>query len=267
MISAVIMDCDAKARKTLVKTLKAQYKDVHVAAEAETLTSARGAINSFAPQLLFVEASATGVLLAEEYSTSSMQFVVLTKEHETMSASFEFTYPNVTGFLRKPFDGSILQRCMERVRNSLMLKVVERWLDEQICHTFSMQSSDLHRTALTASVSASLALPRFSVATAKGDVIVKTEEILYCTAEDDYTEITCLHADKSVKKYLDSKSLKVWEERLTEYDFMRVHKSHVVNLNAVQSVETCGKDGMITLQTGSKIAVSRTYKAALTQAL
>ena len=259
MISAVILDCDAKARKTLVKTLKAHYHDVSISAETETLKAARGAVTSFSPQLLFVEASAMGALLVEEVASSSVQIVVMGKEREQMSAQLEFTYPNITGFLAKPFDSDVVQRCMERVRNSMMLQTTQKWVDEQLARTFS--------TSIAATVPQEIKpLPRFSIATAKGNVVVKTESVLCCIAQDDYTEVHCT-TENGVKKYLDAKSLKVWEERLAAFDFMRVHKSHVVNMSAVVGFASCGKEGVLTLQGGKELAVSRTYKAAVTQAL
>lgn len=260
MISAVILDCDAKARKTLVKTLKARYNDVHISAEAETLKAARGAVTSFSPQLLFVEASAMGALLVEEVASSAVQIVVMGKERENTSAQMEFTYPNITGFLAKPFDTDVVQRCMERVRNSMMLQTTQKWLDEQLTRTFSTSSID------TTVPQAIKPLPRFSIATAKGNVVVKTESVLCCIAQDDYTEVHCI-TENGVKKYLDAKSLKVWEERLAAFDFMRVHKSHVVNMSAIIGFASCGKEGVVTLQGGKELAVSRTYKAAVTQAL
>ena len=259
MISAVILDCDAKARKTLVKTLKAHYHDVSISAETETLKAARGAVTSFSPQLLFVEASAMGALLVEEVANSSVRIVVMGKECEQISAQLEFTYPNITGFLAKPFDSGVVQSCMERVRNSMMLQTAQQWLDEQLTRTFSTS------IAVTIPESAK-PLPRFSIATAKGNVVIKTESVLCCVAQDDYTEVHCT-TENGVKKYLDAKSLKVWEERLAAFDFMRVHKSHVVNMSAVVGFASCGKEGVLTLQGGKELAVSRTYKAALTQTL
>ena len=59
-----------------------------------------------------------------------------------------------------------------------------------------------------------------------GFEVLQMEEILYCQADDNYTQIFLKKG-----KRLVSKTLKYFEESLSENGFARVHKSYLVNLD------------------------------------
>lgn len=60
------------------------------------------------------------------------------------------------------------------------------------------------------------------------DVLLQ-DEILYCNASSNYTEIIMVDG----KKHVVSKTLAWVEEKLTQECFIRVHQSYVINLNYV----------------------------------
>ncbi len=61
-----------------------------------------------------------------------------------------------------------------------------------------------------------------------GFEVLQIEDILYCQADDNYTQIFLQD-----KKKLVSKTLKYFETNLTDSGFARVHKSYLVNINAI----------------------------------
>ena len=60
-----------------------------------------------------------------------------------------------------------------------------------------------------------------------GTTFLNTAEILYCKADDNYTEI---YTEQT--KIVASKTLKHFEESLKGSGFVRLHKSYLVNVNA-----------------------------------
>ena len=82
--------------------------------------------------------------------------------------------------------------------------------------------------------------------------------ILYCKADDNYTEIYLQNG----KKKLVSKTLKYIEESLKDANFARVHKSYLVNVNEVVKYVK-GKGGSVVLSNGKEIMVSASKKADL----
>jgi two-component system LytT family response regulator len=61
-----------------------------------------------------------------------------------------------------------------------------------------------------------------------------------------------------------SHTLKDYESILVDYGFIRVHKSHLVNMRYVTRVD---RDGMLWLQNGDVVPVSRRRKEEVMQVL
>ena len=91
-----------------------------------------------------------------------------------------------------------------------------------------------------------------------GFEILNTSDILYCKADDNYTEIYL----NTNKKKIVSKTLKHFEGALTNSGFARVHKSYLVNVNEVVKYIK-GKGGSVVLSNGKQVMVSASKKSEL----
>ena len=91
-----------------------------------------------------------------------------------------------------------------------------------------------------------------------GFEIIETADIMYCKADDNYTEIFL----SNNKKKLVSKTLKYIEESLKDANFARVHKSYLVNVNEIVKYVK-GKGGSVVLSNGKEIIVSASKKSDL----
>lgn len=87
-----------------------------------------------------------------------------------------------------------------------------------------------------------------------GFQILNVSDILYCKADDNYTEIHLVD-----KKILVSKTLKYFEDALVEFPFARVHKSYLVNVNEVVKYRK-GKGGSVVMSNGKELLVSASKK-------
>jgi len=93
-------------------------------------------------------------------------------------------------------------------------------------------------------------------------IFVKSNDILYCKADGNYSEIFF----KENKKELLSKKLKDVEELFHNKDFFRVHKSYLVNISHIK--EFVNNEGQyLILDNGTSIPVSRSKKHTLFQLL
>ncbi len=90
-----------------------------------------------------------------------------------------------------------------------------------------------------------------------GFEVLEIAEILYCQADDNYTNIFLKD-----RKKLVSKTLKYFEGILSENGFARVHKSYLVNVNAITEYRK-GKGGSVVLSSGKEIMVSPSRKKEL----
>lgn len=83
--------------------------------------------------------------------------------------------------------------------------------------------------------------------------IVPTEKIKYIEAQDDYVKIV---TDDG--KFLKKKTMKYYETHLDPNNFIRVHRSYIVNTNLLKQVDLIGKESYkLTLTDGNTIPVSR----------
>ena len=90
-----------------------------------------------------------------------------------------------------------------------------------------------------------------------GFEVLHMEDILYCQADDNYTQIFLKKG-----KRLVSKTLKYFEDSLSENGFARIHKSYLVNVNEITEYKK-GKGGSVVLSSGKEIMVSPSRKKDL----
>ena len=99
---------------------------------------------------------------------------------------------------------------------------------------------------------------KITIPTQKGFEVLQLEDILYCKADDNYTELYLINNQKK----LVSKTLKYFEEMLADNGFARIHKSYLVNVAYITAYKK-GKGGTVELSNGKELSVSASKKSAL----
>ena len=94
---------------------------------------------------------------------------------------------------------------------------------------------------------------KLALSTTEGVFFFIPSEIIRLEGESNYTRFYFA----SQKPMLVSRTLKEYEEILAEHDFIRAHKSHLVNKKFVKHLD---KEGLLWLTDGSHIIVSRRKK-------
>lgn len=94
--------------------------------------------------------------------------------------------------------------------------------------------------------------------TVRGDNIVvhAPSEVAYLKGAKDYTEVILA----SGAQYLVSGNIEKWSRRLASCGFLRVHRSHCLNLAMVRSWQQCKRHLVVTMEGKSEITVSANYK-------
>ena len=90
-----------------------------------------------------------------------------------------------------------------------------------------------------------------------GFQVLDVKDILYCKADDNYTEVYL-----EDRRIVVSKTLKYFEEALSPFHFVRIHKSYLVNINAVMRYKK-GKGGSVVISNGKELSVSASKKQEL----
>lgn len=101
-------------------------------------------------------------------------------------------------------------------------------------------------------------LERVAVKSGSKIHVVMVPEIIYMQADGDYVQIFTEHA-----KYMKEQTMKYFEEHLPDSQFVRVHRSIIVNVEMISRIELYEKQSqLLTLKTGQQIKASPAgYKA------
>jgi two-component system, LytTR family, response regulator len=100
--------------------------------------------------------------------------------------------------------------------------------------------------------------PNLAFNTGKEIKFFAQEEVMYCTSDDNYTDLFTSDS----KKISTSKSLKELEQIFTPDLFVRVHNSCIINLMFVASFSH-NADNVLVMADGKRIVVSRRKRPIL----
>jgi two-component system LytT family response regulator len=92
--------------------------------------------------------------------------------------------------------------------------------------------------------------------------VLSVDDIICCSAEGSYTKFYI----KNNVQIVVSKHLKEYERLLENYDFLRVHRSHLVNVNKIHRYEK-KEGGVLILEDDIKVMVSVRNKDKITAIL
>ncbi|WP_316274206.1 LytR/AlgR family response regulator transcription factor [Bacillus halotolerans] len=239
MLRVLIVDDEILARDELAYLLKRTNEELKIN-EAENIESAFDQMMDQKPDLLFLDVDLSGengfdIAKRLKNMKNPPVIVFATAYDQYALKAFEV---DALDYLTKPFDE-------ERVRQTMKkYKKVKREIDEpeQISH------ASQHKLAL--SVGESI-------------VIVDTKDIIFAGTEDGHVHVKTFDASYSVND-----TLVVIEKKLPETDFLRVHRSFVVNTEYIKEIQPWFNSTYnLIMKDGSKIPVSRTYAKELKKLL
>ncbi len=92
---------------------------------------------------------------------------------------------------------------------------------------------------------------KITISALDGIYFLEMSEIIRMEAEDNYTHIFTTKDSKITV----SKTIKVYEDLLTNFNFYRIHKSHIVNMNFIKKFNR--NERQIIMVDGSKLEVAR----------
>ncbi len=106
-------------------------------------------------------------------------------------------------------------------------------------------------------------IERFAIKSGAKIHVVPVAEIIYLLADGDYVQVV---TEKG--KFLKEQTMKYFETHLPENEFIRVHRSHIVNVAFISRIELHEKQNQqLTLKNGHKIKVSQQGYKMLRQKL
>jgi two-component system LytT family response regulator len=238
MITAIIIDDEAKGRTALREKLAAYCPQVQLLAEAADAQEALLQIKNYHPQLIFLDIEMprmNGFEMLNELPEKNFHIVFTTAYDQYAIKAIRYA---AFDYLLKPIDIAELQAAIAKIdaKDASKTKKQIDLLQQHILHPKKQWDK--------------LAIP-----TLEGLAFYAICDIVHLEAASNYT--TLYFADRT--KVTASKTLKEFEELLPENTFFRTHHSHLINLNYIKRYIK-GDGGQIELQNGVFVDLARRKK-------
>lgn len=231
-INTLIVDDEESAINTLRGMLSNYFPQIEVVAVATNVDEALLKAAAHQPQLVFLDVEmppfGSGFDFLEKCTNRTFGVIFVTAYPKYAIKAINDAQP--WGYLVKPYSvGELtvaIQKAEEKIREQ---KDLNSLLSEE------------H----------SLVLPDAR----KGNVVIRTKDVIYCEADGTTTDIF-YQKDGKTSKFTASRTLKDIEEQLPVRNFCRSHHSYVVNLALVERYERTGRNGIVHFKNGSKAPIS-----------
>jgi len=232
-MKTLIVEDKAYIRKGLLNLLQLIDSEIEVIGECESVKEAVVVANACKPELIFLDINLTDgnafeFLDQTQHLNFKVIFITAYEEYALQALKI-----GAVDYLLKPVDIEELEKALQKVselpiaKQKEQIKTVKKaWNSEDAKLILSFHDS-------------------FQV--------IDLNELLYCESDKGYTTFFCSDG----KKYMVSKTIKEFEERLSKASFARPHQSFMVNMKFINKYD---KSGVIYLKNGEKIPVSSRKK-------
>ena len=244
----LIVDDEEYARD-IVRSLLKTAPDVSLVGECSNGTEAIEAIKSKKPDIVFLDIQMPEVngfeVIAQANSFHQPQYVFTTAYDEFALKAFEV---NAIDYLLKPFDDDRFYQALDRAKNKATQPTAQ--LQESLA---TLLKAHQNHTANY--------LKRISVKTGGKIHFISTDDIEWIEADNQYVKIHTAN-----RYHTHRASLTELEGLLDPEIFMRIHRSAIVNIHCITSLEPHFRgDFIVNLQSGTKVKLAHTRKEALRQ--
>ena len=225
MMNVLIVD-DNKIARTTMKQLASQVKDMVVFDECDNAMEAYNLLQELPVNLVFLDIEMdgmTGLELTKNLGNKKPVIIFISSKKEYAVEAFEL---NVADYIVKPVTVSRFLQAVDRARELIQSIRQEIKFDKEE-FIFIRDSNIIRR--------------------------LKLEDILFIEAMGDYVKVHTLQ-----KFFAIHTTLKAVEDRLPASKFIRVHRSYIVALNKIDSMQ----DGALILNS-KPVPVADAYRAAL----
>ncbi|MCX7862106.1 MAG: LytTR family DNA-binding domain-containing protein [Bacteroidales bacterium] len=233
--SIVIVDDEPLARE-LVKNYLSHRNDINIIAECS---------NGF-ECISFLNKHRTDILLLDIQMPKINGFELLEILNERPHVIFSTAYDeyaikafeeNAIHYLLKPYSKEKLFAAIDRCIEQINLKNTSTFLPDKLNKTYTNNKK----------------IEKIIVRHNSKTQIINIDDIIYFESAENYVKIRTHHAT-----FIQEKTMKYFEENLPEEKFIRLHRSYIVNINYIVSIEAYTKDSYIaTLKNNEKIKVSQ----------
>lgn len=229
----VILVDDEDAGRTLIRQYLQHFPEMIIVGEANNGVDALDLINRFKPDILFLDIQMPGlsgfdvIKLLEEIPLT----VFSTAFDKYALQAFEV---HAVDYLLKPYTLERFKTCMQKLNSNAGSNNVQT-LAESLINPQTYPDKIL-------------------VQKAQRLIAVSISDIIRIEAEGDYSNLITTTAN-----HLSNFGISALESRLSPSNFIRVHRSSMVNISYIKEVHKYSHSFDIVMQNGDVVKVSRSY--------
>lgn len=244
MLTAIIIEDMSDALALLKKDVETRHPEIEIIATAQSVVEAAKVLRKNQPDILFLDimlGDGTGFDILEIFPDLKSKIIFVTASDEYAIRAFKFA---AIDYVLKPYTHEDLNLAIERAK-------------EQI------QPNKERLRILKDTIAAPDQKPdKISLHTLDQIIIVSLDDIIRCESDSNNT---IFHLQDKRKIFV-TKTLKYFAEMLKSYDFVRIHQSHLVNLQCISAyIKTDG--GYLMLKNGENVPVSVRKKTEIIEIL
>ncbi|MCK5080348.1 MAG: response regulator [Bacteroidales bacterium] len=236
MIRGIIVEDERHSRETLRGMLDRYCKNVEIVAETDSYRGGLKEIREHHPDVVFLDIQmpdGSGFRMLEELDEIDFEIIFTTAFDQFAIKAIKYS---ALDYLLKPIDPEELVRALKKVETKLSHQKVNQNI-QVLLDNIKARDADPHKIILS---------------TSEKIHIIETDQIIRCESDNYYTNFFLSDG----KKILVSKTLKENEQLLSDHNFIRPHKSHLVNVKFIKGFLKYD-GGYIEMTDGSRIPVSR----------
>lgn len=240
MIRTILIDDERQARAALNSILEEFFPEIEVVAQAESPSEAIELIRQHKPELVFMDVmlqTGTGFDVLEQLGEWDFSVIFVTAHADYAYQSFR---SNAVDYLLKPIRIKDLRAAIEKVKERLQ---ANRELESHIIVRSTSHEQGNNLTVVPDNT---------------GFSVLRLDEIVRCEASRNYT---VLHL-RNGKQVAAVRSIGDFETAFQGLGFVRVHKSHLVNLYMIRKYIR-GRGGELEMSDGAMVPVARERKDEL----
>jgi two-component system LytT family response regulator len=251
IIRVAVVDDDDTERERLVRHLRAE-PDLEIVGILSGGRRAVPILKRLAPDVVFLDVHLRELdgfeVLRSMNGAGPSNVVFVTAAGEHAARAFDM---GAVDYLLKPIEGPRVGQAVARVR-----AVLRR---ERATQLLSSLERLLHRQAPDAHDAQAPSLERFLVHDRERSYFLKTSEVDWIEAADNYVRV---HTGGTT--HLIRQTLTQFHAKLDPTRFVRIHRSTVVNLDRVREIQPgVGRDRLVVLECGTQLRMSERYRVNL----
>lgn len=232
-LTAILVDDMPIALEMLQNDLSQFHPEIEIIGTAKSVVEASKLLRKQQPDILFLDimlGDGTGFDVLEIHPNLSSKIIFVTASDEYAIKAFKFA---AIDYVLKPYSNEDLTNAINKAKNQIKPH------KEQL-------------NVLQQSISKPNQRPKkISLNTSDKIMVVNLDDIVRCQSDNNYTEFFM----NDGQKILVGRTLKHFTDMLKEFDFLRVHQSHLINIQFVKEfIKSDG--GYLVLKNKTTIPVS-----------